>query len=180
MGSTRAAAAARKPAAAPKKSAAAKKTAPAKKKQAAAPKKKAAAPKKKPAAPAKRAAAPKKAAAKKAPAKKAPAKGKKRAVGPVTGKRGLKGQAAPDASAGRVGTVDPSAGLSAGAVLAEEEADQELDAMLTLVDVKKNMDKWVWGDTQRVAVMTAVTGYFVHSSVGGKRTPAYVINDPMC
>ena len=41
----------------------------------------------------------------------------------------------------RARTVDPAAGLSSGAVLAEEEVDQELDAMLTLVDVSKNMDK---------------------------------------
>ncbi len=136
--------------AAAKKSAAAKKTAPSKK--TAAPSKKAAAPsKKKAAAPAKKkAAAPvkKKAAApakKKAtaPAKKkaaAPAKGKKK---PATGKRGLKGQAAPDTSSGRVGKVDPAAGLGDDAVLAEEEGGEELDAMLTLVDITQNMDKWV-------------------------------------
>lgn len=91
-------------------------------------------------APAKKASA-KKAPAKKAAAKKVPAKGKNAA--PTTGKRGLKGQAAPDVSSGRVGKVDPAAGLSDDAVLTEEDTDEELDAMLTQVDVKKNMDKCV-------------------------------------
>lgn len=124
----------RKPAKTVKRSSLAKNSAIGKKKKAAA--KKAVTPKKKAAA---KAAHAKKAPAKKA-AKKAPAKGKK-AAAPATGKRGLKGQAAPDVSSGRVGKVDPAAGLSDDAVLAEEETDVELDAMLTQVDVKKNMDK---------------------------------------
>lgn len=106
------------------------------------------------AAPTKKAVPPNKAASKTksaAPAKKAntkkaaaPAKkprAKKAAVKePVTGKRGLKGQAKPDASS-RVGTVDPAANLSGDAVLAQEDGGDELDCMLTQIDVSQNMDK---------------------------------------
>lgn len=74
-----------------------------------------------------------------APTSKKRAPAKKAAVTTVTGKRGLKGQAAPNAS-GRVGTVDPAAGLSEDAVLAEMD-DEELDCMLNQIDVSKNIDK---------------------------------------
>ena len=59
----------------------------------------------------------------------------------MIGKRGLKGQAEPDAANGRVGTVDPAAKLSSDTVLAKEERDLKLDAMLALIDVSQNTDK---------------------------------------